>query len=104
MPIYEYQCKKCGQFEEMQKITDPPLKRCPTCHAKVTKLISNTSFQLKGTGWYITDYGRKGGGAKSESKSDTKSEGAKEKTDTKPADKAKSSTDSKASTSHSAAA
>jgi|SRR5262245_1440962 len=59
MPIYEYRCQKCGDFEVTQKITDHPLGRCPTCKGKVRKLISNTSFQLKGTGWYVTDYGRK---------------------------------------------
>ena len=59
MPIYEYRCQKCGDFEVTQKITDLPLSRCPTCRGKVRKLISNTSFQLKGTGWYVTDYGRK---------------------------------------------
>jgi putative FmdB family regulatory protein len=63
MPIYEYRCSKCGEFEVFQRITDPALKRCPTCQAKVTKLISNTSFHLKGSGWYITDYGRKDGGS-----------------------------------------
>ncbi|MFN8627288.1 MAG: zinc ribbon domain-containing protein [Candidatus Binatia bacterium] len=63
MPIYEYRCAKCGEFEVFQRITDPALKRCPTCHAKVSKLISSTSFQLKGSGWYITDYGRKESGA-----------------------------------------
>ena len=46
-----------------QRITDPSLKRCPTCQTKVTKLISNTSFHLKGSGWYVTDYGRKDSGA-----------------------------------------
>ena len=59
MPIYEYQCAKCGTFEATQRITDRPLAKCPTCRGKVKKLISNTSFQLKGTGWYITDYARK---------------------------------------------
>ena len=59
MPIYEYQCAKCGTFEATQRITEKPLGRCPTCKGKVKKLISNTSFQLKGTGWYITDYARK---------------------------------------------
>lgn len=59
MPIYEYRCRECGDFEVTQKITDKPLARCPTCKGKVKKLISNTSFQLKGTGWYITDYARK---------------------------------------------
>ena len=59
MPIYEYSCRQCGDFEVTQKIKDKPLTRCPTCKGKVKKLISNTSFQLKGTGWYITDYARK---------------------------------------------
>ncbi len=59
MPTYEYQCAKCGEFEVSQRITDDPLKRCPTCRGKVKKLISNTSFQLKGSGWYQTDYGSK---------------------------------------------
>jgi putative FmdB family regulatory protein len=63
MPIYEYRCKSCEhEFEVWQKMSDPPVKVCPKCHArKVEKLISVTSFQLKGTGWYATDYG----GAKS---------------------------------------
>ena len=60
MPIYEYQCQKCGHFEVTQKITGKPLRRCPTCGRAVKKLISNSSFQLKGTGWYLTDYARKG--------------------------------------------
>jgi putative FmdB family regulatory protein len=60
MPIYEYQCPKCGTFEATQRITDKALTKCPTCKSKVKKLISNTSFQLKGTGWYVTDYARKG--------------------------------------------
>lgn len=87
MPIYEYDCQKCGTFETTQKITEKPLSKCPTCKGKVKKLISNTSFQLKGTGWYVTDYARKeksngdGDGSKSspsesksESKGDSKSE------------------------------
>lgn len=60
MPIYEYACEKCGEFEVSQRITEEPLKKCPTCRRKVRKLISNTSFQLKGSGWYVTDYARKG--------------------------------------------
>lgn len=68
MPIYEYDCPKCGDFEVTQRITDDPLKRCPTCRGKVKKLISNTSFQLKGSGWYQTDYGSK----KREDKGDSK--------------------------------
>lgn len=59
MPIYEYQCQSCGHFEITRKITAKSLSRCPTCKGKVKKLISQTSFQLKGTGWYATDYARK---------------------------------------------
>ena len=55
MPIYEYKCDKCGTFEATQRITDKALAKCPACKGKVKKLISNTSFQLKGSGWYITD-------------------------------------------------
>jgi putative FmdB family regulatory protein len=62
MPIYEYRCGSCGEFEAMQGIRDKPLTRCPTCRGKVTKLISSTSFQLKGDGWYVTDYARKQNG------------------------------------------
>lgn len=58
MPIYEYKCAECGVFEATQRITEDPLGKCPTCQRKVRKLISNTSFQLKGSGWYVTDYGR----------------------------------------------
>jgi len=61
MPIYEYHCDHCGDFEEMQRISDPPLQKCPRCRKKVRRLISNTSFQLKGSGWYVTDYARSGG-------------------------------------------
>jgi len=60
MPIYEYRCLKCGrEFEVMQRITDPPLERCKYCSGRVERLISLTSFQLKETGWYVTDYKRR---------------------------------------------
>jgi len=68
MPIYEYKCQRCGDFEVTQRITGKPLSRCPTCKAKVKKLISNTSFQLKGSGWYVTDYPRKEKAPKEEKK------------------------------------
>jgi len=99
MPIYEYQCQKCGTFEATQRITDKPLAKCPTCKGKVKKLISNTSFQLKGTGWYVTDYARKGqnGEAKSDAKaSDAKPEGKKEAKESK-AESKKSETSSSSS-------
>jgi putative FmdB family regulatory protein len=60
MPIYEYKCQKCGkQFESFQGINDPDLKSCKFCKGKVHKLMSMTSFALKGTGWYATDYAGK---------------------------------------------
>ncbi len=60
MPIYEYKCAGCGKhFEHIQKITEEPLSACPFCSGKVQKLVSNCSFHLKGTGWYVTDYGKK---------------------------------------------
>ncbi len=63
MPIYEYECPNCGRFEVFQKITDDKLKECPKCKEKgksvhVDKIISESSFVLKGTGWYETDYGK----------------------------------------------
>ena len=88
MPVYEYECQRCGTFETTQRITDEPLSKCPACKGKVKKLISNTSFQLKGTGWYITDYARKGKDApKTEngasSSSESKNESKEAKTETK---------------------
>jgi len=60
MPVYEYICKKCShQFEREQRITEQQLKKCPKCGGSLTRLISETSFMLKGSGWYVTDYARK---------------------------------------------
>jgi putative FmdB family regulatory protein len=62
MPIYEYECSKCGHhLEVMQKVSDKPLTKCPKCKAsKLEKLISPPAFQFKGSGWYVTDYSGKG--------------------------------------------
>ena len=71
MPVYEYQCTECGQIEEaFQKISDSPLETCSHCKGHLKKLISQCTFHLKGSGWYVTDYG----GKKTEStkKTDTK--------------------------------
>jgi putative FmdB family regulatory protein len=58
MPVYEYQCSACRHIEEaFQKISDPPLAECPRCKGPLSKLISHSAFHLKGSGWYVTDYG-----------------------------------------------
>jgi len=67
MPLYEYQCPNDGRFEVIRKFSDPPLTACPTCGAEVHKLLSAPAIQFKGTGWYITDYARKGGSGESKS-------------------------------------
>ena len=60
MPIYEYECLQCGAVEEaLQKFSDKPLTNCSQCRGKLRKMISNTTFQLKGSGWYVTDYAKK---------------------------------------------
>lgn len=97
MPIYEYRCPKCGEFEQMQRITDPPLQRCPKCRKKITKLISNTSFQLKGAGWYVTDYAKKSTGKGTEKTEKTEKSDSKETKSEKKESAAKDSSTSKAS-------
>jgi putative FmdB family regulatory protein len=82
MPLYEYQCKKCKhRLEKIQKFSDKPLTKCPECGGPLEKLISRSSVQFKGSGWYVSDYGGKGAsGASSSSESES---GAKETKDTK---------------------
>ncbi|HUD71609.1 MAG TPA: zinc ribbon domain-containing protein [Dongiaceae bacterium] len=105
MPLYEYQCRKCGhRFEEIQQYSDPPIKRCPKCKkGKVEKLLSAPAVQFKGTGWYVTDYGRKGssGGSDSGSKGDKGDKGGKDsgKSDSKSESKSESSSSDKKSSS-----
>lgn len=58
MPIYEYKCQQCGgEFEVFQGISSPPVKSCKFCKGSVQKMMSLSSFHLKGNGWYATDYG-----------------------------------------------
>lgn len=96
MPIYEYQCKKCGEvFEAFQKITDKPLTNCRFCNSRVEKLISHSSFQLKGSGWYLTDYARKSSSSSLDkpkaSESAEKTETTKSSSDTKSTEKSSES-------------
>ena len=75
MPIYEYECAKCGKtIEVIQKMSDKPLKKHAGCGGVLTKLISAAGFQFKGTGWYVTDYARKGAAENNETAKDTKTE------------------------------
>jgi putative FmdB family regulatory protein len=71
MPLYEYQCAECGRIEEaIQKFSDAPLTACRHCSGKLNKLISQSSFHLKGTGWYVTDYSKKPAAASSDKNTD----------------------------------
>jgi len=79
MPIYEYECSKCGKtIEVLQKMTDKPLKKHAGCGGSLTKLISAAGFQFKGTGWYVTDYARKETKTEAKETKDTSSNGNKE--------------------------
>ncbi len=82
MPVYEYQCTKCGVIEEaLQKISDPPLVNCSHCEGRLKKLISQSAFHLKGSGWYVTDYGGAKNGAPQKSDEAVKTK-SKDKTAT----------------------
>lgn len=78
MPIYEYECFLCGErFDRIQRVSDPPVKKCPHCSGSVRRLLGVPALQFKGSGWYVTDYGR--GSAQSppsDSHSDAKTESA----------------------------
>jgi putative FmdB family regulatory protein len=77
MPLYEYQCQKCGhRFERIQLFSARMVRKCPECGGKVEQMISAPAVQFKGSGWYVTDYAKKGsGGSKSESKTDSDRKG-----------------------------
>lgn len=97
MPIYEYRCSECGhQTEVLQKISEPALTVCTACgKPSFTKLLSAAGFQLKGSGWYATDF--KGASKKPESKAESKAESKSDsKTDTKSDTKTETKSESKA--------
>jgi putative FmdB family regulatory protein len=97
MPLYEYLCKKCGhRFEEIKKFSDKQPKKCPECGGVIEQVISAPAVQFKGSGWYVTDYAKKGGasGSSSSSSSDGDS-GAKDSRDSKDTKDSKESKDSK---------
>ena len=93
MPIYEYQCAACGQVvEKWQKISEAPLTTCPVCGGDMSKLISSCAFQLKGSGWYVTDYAGKKPSAQTGEKNNESSAGADTKAKPEAAKEAKSET------------
>ncbi len=107
MPLYEYQCTRCGKrVEVIQSFSADPLTTCEACQGPLEKLISASAFQFKGSGWYITDYSKKSspastkngeGGAegKSESKSDTSESKSESKSDSKAESKSEPKPESK---------
>jgi putative FmdB family regulatory protein len=110
MPNYEYLCKKCGhRFEQIRKFSDKQLRKCPECGGVIEQVISAPAVQFKGSGWYVTDYAKKGAGSAGSSSASSSSEGesgakeAKDSKDTKDAkdtkkdDKPKSDTSRKKS-------
>ncbi|HEV2278063.1 MAG TPA: zinc ribbon domain-containing protein [Acidobacteriaceae bacterium] len=80
MPLYEYRCKSCGhQFEKIQSFSAPEEKECPQCHGAVERLLSAPAIQFKGSGWYVSDYAKKGSSMKASAdgaKDGAKSEGS----------------------------
>ena len=94
MPIYEYECLRCHEIEEvLQKFSDRPLTRCKHCSGKLQKLISHNSFHLKGTGWYATDYAGKSQGPATDGKESDKSSASDSKTTKSESKKTKASSD-----------
>jgi putative FmdB family regulatory protein len=95
MPLYEYQCKKCGhRFEKIQKFSDKPVKKCPECGGAVEQTISAPAVQFKGSGWYVTDYAKKSTAPSSDSGSKDSKETKKE--EKKPESTTKESSSKKA--------
>lgn len=94
MPLYEYECEKCGRrFEVIQKFSDAPIEACQSCGGAVRKLLASPAIQFKGTGWYITDYAQKPGAPSGDGHKDTKTDSAT------PADSSSSTSSEKTSAS-----
>jgi putative FmdB family regulatory protein len=102
MPLYEYQCKKCGhRFEKIQKYSDKMVKKCPECGGQVEQMISAPAVQFKGSGWYVTDYAKKshtsastdGGSKESKDKDSKESKKDDKKTESSPKESASKKAD-----------
>jgi len=103
MPLYEYECKKCGhRFEKIQKFSDRMVKKCPECGGQVEQMISAPAVQFKGSGWYVTDYAKKSssqGSSGGDSSSQDSSSRDSSSKDSKKEEKGKSDSSSKDSSS-----
>jgi putative FmdB family regulatory protein len=100
MPLYEYQCKKCGhRFERIRKFSDRQLRKCPECGGALEQLVSASAVRFKGSGWYVTDYAKKSSAPQAspaESDAGSKdSKGTKETKETRKDDKPKGDTSPK---------
>jgi len=100
MPNYEYLCKNCGhRFEQIRKFSDKPLRKCPECGGVIEQVISAPAVQFKGSGWYVTDYAKKGAGSagssSSSSEGDSNTKETKDSKDTKGAKDTKDRKDTK---------
>ncbi len=102
MPLYEYQCKQCSERTEVvRKFSDPPLTTCESCGGELTKLISSPAIQFKGSGFYITDYAKPGGGNGKKGSSDGSSagdSGGEKATSASASEKGESKSESKSET------
>jgi putative FmdB family regulatory protein len=97
MPLYEYQCKKCGhRFEKIQKFSDKPVKKCPECGGAVEQTISAPAVQFKGSGWYVTDYAKKSTAASASSDGGKDKESKETKKDEKKTESSSKETAKKA--------
>jgi putative FmdB family regulatory protein len=103
MPLYEYECKKCGhRFEKIQLYSDKMVKKCPECGGQVEQMISAPAVQFKGTGWYVTDYAKKSSSPGSSGSGDSSSKDKKDdksKSDSAPKDTSSGESSSKESSS-----
>jgi len=96
MPNYEYLCKQCGhRFEQIRKFSDKQLRKCPECGGVIEQVISAPAVQFKGSGWYVTDYAKKGAGSSASSSSSDSSEGASSAKEAKETKDSKDTKDTK---------
>lgn len=96
MPLYEYECKKCGKhFEKIEKYQGPYLKKCPSCGGGVERLMSPPAIQFKGSGWYVTDYARGGTGGGEKREGGSSSEKGENKSENKGESKSENKSETK---------